>query len=611
MEGVRNNSRRRKSSFVPMLLGFLIGICIGSLAYSSMSAVLNERREGGVAAPKNGNSDQSLYGSQLGTTELQDLHALYDVNSKSQLVAALYAEIDGTSRDKLIGLIEQSVNLGHSALAFETQEILLAELARSEPELALEKTWTFAASRWSELISVVFDEWAVRSPRNALAHASDLIGALHESAMHAILDEMEEISGEQLADVGQAGGIKAIVEQRIAEDKAMELMASPSQAWDQVVHDDISDDIQEELLFKIADRWLKKGDLELLDRVYHDSPLDRFSASYPLQKRIEALVLELDPQGAWEFVLSMPIEKQRDAAASLLGTIARDDPEGAFASTFQLPTSFNRRMAQWAVLHEWAEQSPQELLDKVLDFPQEMRQDIVMRALGPIARESPEQAAEQLKLMELVLGDVDEQAAFTVVLEWVEIDPIAASKWAKESYDAESRVRARLMQRVVYALAKTDYEEALNVALAEKPHSWNFGSGLEIYVVESLVDQGEIGRAIEMLDRIRDSSLRTSLYHVGTALIESRRSKEAVELANRLPEKNQVGYLQGLVYTWLTSNPVDLVEKMPTLPTERARSEAAKRALSMKDSSFVTLTDAQVAELQGYVIEEDSSGETN
>ena len=606
MEGAGSKSTRRGHFLVQLLVGFLIGACVGTLAYFATSALLYEGREAGIVAPTSGDSNRSSLGDTTNKTELQDLHALFGASNASQLAKVLDLHVDGISRDKLIGLIDQSVELKQDSLAFEIQEALLAKLAQFDPEQALEKAWTFPASRWSKLINVVFSEWAVLSPQVALERASELTGTLRESAIHAILDEMGEISEQDLAD-----DAKTIAAHRIAEDKALELISTPAEAWEQVVRDNVRDHYQEELLLKIADRWLQEGSLDVLNRVYRDGPLEPFTTSYPLRQQIEALVVELDPQGAWEFVLSMPIEKQREAATGLLRTIARDDPEAAFELIGQLPTIWNRNSAQWAVLQEWAEQTPQELLDRILDFPQQLRQDIVLRALGSIARKSPMQAAEQLQLMKLALGDIDEESVFAVIRAWVEVDPIAASKWAKESYDVGSRVRARVMQRIVYALAQSNPEEAMTMALAEEPHSWNSGSGLEMYVIESMVYQGELEQAIEMLDRVREPSLSMSMYHLGTAFIRARKSTEAIQLADRLSEEAQVEYFESLVYAWMTSNPLDLVDKISTMPSDRVRSEIAKNVLSTKDYSTVTLTDAQIGRLEGYVIEENPTEETN
>ena len=606
MERAGSKSTRRGHFLVPLLVGFLIGACVGTLAYFATSALLYEGREAGIVAPTSGDSNRSSLGDTSDKTELQDLHALFGASNASQLAKVLDLHVNGISRDKLIGLIDQSVELKQDSLAFEIQEALLAKLAQFDPEQALEKAWTFPASRWSKLINVVFSEWAVLSPQVALERASELTGTLRESAIHAILDEMGEISEQDLAD-----DAKTIAAHRIAEDKALELISTPAEAWEQVVRDNVRDHYQEELLLKIADRWLQEGSLEILDRVYRDGPLGSFTASYPLRQQIEALVVERDPQGAWEFVLSMPIEQQRNAARGLLWTIAKEDPEAAFELIGQLPTIWNRNSAQWAVLQEWAEQTPQELLDRILDFPQQLRQDIVLRALGSIARKSPMQAAEQLQLMKLALGDIDEESVFAVIRAWVEVDPIAASKWAKESYDVGSRVRARVMQRIVYALAQSNPEEAMTMALAEKPHSWNSGSGLEMYVIESMVYQGELEQAIEMLDRVREPSLSMSMYHLGTAFIRARKSTDAIQLADRLSEEAQVDYFESLVYAWLTSNPLDLVDKISTMPSDRVRSEIAKKVLSTKDYATVTLTDAQIGRLEGYVIEENPTEETN
>ena len=203
-----------------------------------------------------------------------------------------------------------------------------------------------------------------------------------------------------------------------------------------------------------------------------------------------------------------------------------------------------------------------------------------------------------------MLGPIDEQSELAVIEEWIKTDPIAASKWVVLTMEEDSRSRARGMQRIVYRIAQSDPETALSLALAEEPHAWNSNSGLETYVVESLVAQGEIEKAIEILGRVRESAQRMSFYHVGTGLIELGRSADAIQLADRLSEDVQVAYLGSLVYRWLTRSPVDLVDKISTLPSDRARTEVSRRALSMIDSPFVSLTAAQIERLESYIGED-------
>lgn len=594
-----SDSVRHGSSLRQIVGGLLVGVIIGLVAYIVVTSEPDDSAKKMYMA--GGIEDRKGEYPRRANLELATEFLEFPESDDPSQFIPLYAKLEETGHEELVQLIQVSRNLEPSSLAFELQQVLLGRLARVDPVTALEETWNFKGSKWTELIRVVFAEWAVLNLEDALTAACSLNGVLRVSAVDAILNVEGELHEEKLANMPITSGIESILERRIAEDMALGLLENPELAWKSVARDGVADEQQEELFLRIADEWLQSGSFDVLDHVYDDGLGDPFSASYELRHKIETLVAERNPERAFEYILGMPTPKQRAAAYGFLRQLAEIDPDTAFEYASRLSTRWNQKQSQRAVLGVWARQSPQELLEKVMFFPQELRQDVVFYALGSIARQSPDQAAMQLQKMEITLGAIDEQSVLAIVDEWVKVDPIEASRWAKQSYEAGSRVRARMMERVVYQLALTDAEEAIKLAVAEKPHSWHMGDVLETQVIDALVDQGELDLAIEMLQHVRESGLSMSFYYVGSLLIESGQSTEAIQLAKGLSEEKQVSYLTSLVYGWMNRNPVDLLNKISTLPSERAMSEVAKQAISRKNSSWTTLTDAQVERLQAYV----------
>lgn len=600
MKRVNGNTAESRVSQRQLFIGILVGAAISVLSFVVITTILDNLRSTSPTSGQGENRDNRFVSGSNTARQYDFLNGVAE-SDLSHLTPFFYTQLDEVEAEELLSHVRQSAEMDPTALLIEAQDLLVGRLARSHPEQALKETWKFPVSRWIDLIGIVFGEWASSNPQDAFTNASNLSGALRESAVLAILDQLGDPSIEEIEVLTQESGIQSIVDRRIAEEKALSLLDRPDEAWNLVVQDNVDNRDQEALLLKIADKWLQSGQFEVLRHLY--GPYSPFFVNTRFQTKVESLVAERDLRGAVDYLSTIPVGEQRILASRLLSKLAEEDYELAFQSASKHPLSWERRSAQWAVIGVWASKNPQELLQRTLEFPQELRQSIVLAAIRSIARETPANAAKQLQQVRAMLGSIDEQSELAVIEEWIKTDPMAASKWVVLTMDEGSRSRARGMQRIVYRIAQDDPETALSLALAEEPHAWNSKSGLETYVVESLVAQGEIEKAIEILGRVRESAQRMSFYHVGTGLIELGRSTDAIQIADRLSEDVQVAYLGSLVYTWLTRSPVDLVDKISTLPSDRARTEVSRKALSMIDSPFVTLTAAQVDRLESYVAE--------
>lgn len=600
MKRANGNSPESHGSQRQLFTGILVGAAISVLSFVVITNILDNLRSTSSTSSQGENRDNRFVSGSNTARQYDFLSGVAESDS-SHLTPFFYAQSDEVEAEELLSHVRQSVEMDPTALLIEAQDLLMGRLARSDPEQAFKETWKFPVSRWTDLIGVVFGEWASSNPQDAFTNASNLSGALRESAVLAILDQLGDPSIEEIGVLTQENGIQSIVDRRIAEERALSLLDRPDVAWNMVVQDNVDNRDQEALLLKIADKWLQSGQFDVLRHLYgRQSP---FFVNIGFQTKVESLVAERDLKGAVDYLSTLPVDEQRVLTSTLLSRLAQHDHEQAFEFASMPSQILMRKSAQWAVIGVWASKNPQDLLQRTLEFPQELRQSVVSAAIRSIARESPANAAKQLQRARAMLGSIDEQSELAVIEEWIKIDPMAASKWAVLAMEEGSRSRARGMQRIVYRIAQDDPETALSLALAEEPHAWNSKSGLETYVVESLVAQGEIEEAIEILGRVRESAQRMSFYHVGTGLIELDRSTDAIQIADRLSEDVQVAYLGSLVYTWLTRSPVDLVDKISTLPSDRARTEVSRKALSMIDSPFVTLTDAQVDRLESYVAE--------
>jgi len=151
---------------------------------------------------------------------------------------------------------------------------------------------------------------------------------------------------------------------------------------------------------------------------------------WPLPRLAESETRKAELLAARETALQIEDPRQRNAAmARVCYQWAEFDPRGAIehALAWQLeevPGLFENLALQWAsadlpAARAWAETQP----------PSEFRSELVMRIGFALAQNDPEAAARYV-VRETAPGPIQTEAAITVLHQWLQRDPDAASAWA-------------------------------------------------------------------------------------------------------------------------------------------------------------------------------------
>ena len=378
MKRANGNSLDSRGSQQQLFIGISVGAAIAVLSFVVITNLRDNLRGTSPASSQSENSDKRFV-TESNTARQNDLLSGVAESDSSHLTPFFYVQLDEIEVEELFSHVRQSAEMAPTASLIEAQDLLMGRLARFDPKQALKETWQFPVSRWIDLIGVVFGEWGSLNPQDAMSAASTLSGTLRESAVFEILDQMGEHSIEDTGVLEQERGIQSIVDRWIAEEKALSLLDRPDEAWNMVVQDNVDNRDQEALLLKIADKWLQLGKFEVLRHLY--GPQSPFFINTGFQTKIESLVAERDLQGAVDYLSTIPVGEQRILASRLLSRLAEDDHELAFQTASMPSQSLMRKSAQWAVIEVWASKNPEELLQKTLEFPQDLRQSVVSSAV--------------------------------------------------------------------------------------------------------------------------------------------------------------------------------------------------------------------------------------
>lgn len=582
--------------------GLMAGIFIGCLTFVFfIQTLIDDRKDHFVNDDRRANTHSTTNDvHSIGHALVNEMLEEEDALQRSQ---TLSDRLDNLNLDQLLTLIDQSSSLDPTYHTHALQELLFGVLAQENPKRALESIWKFPNERWNDLLVVVLGEWAIESLAEALRATKGLIGSFQESAVRVILAELDVEDYASVLNIAKSIGMESIAEKYIQENQAATLLEQPRQAWNLVVHDNVRNIHQRELLVRIVDEWKKEIGFEVLDYPYDEL----YYTDAFLYGELLASVISSAPKDAFEHVLEMPLEKQNEIAPRLLGQWAETDPEAALLASDRIAMGTTRRTAISYVMYSWSLIEPHTLLEKVESIPRSMWQEAVRNGVGVLAQSDPELAAEHLERLKPFLGEIEIFTEFTTLIEgWATIDPIAALRWIDENVEKRGSRKSRLEQRVVSSLASVDPEEAMKLALAEGVYSDFEMSGAEIHVIYTLVPIGKLNSAVEMLDRVRPLSKLSAVLNIAGGMLHSDQTDRAMSLAEHVPEGQQKEFFVNLSQQWFDIDPKGFLEQLANFPSKKIQTEVARAVLRRTEFSPDYLTKEQQAQLSSYLPNADS-----
>ena len=539
-----------------------------------------------------------------------------------QMEASLRRMLLMANESLLLEYIEESneVDFLRASVRTNAQAEMLARLAEFNPRLAINRASKFPLVRQELFLSAIFERWAVLDVDAAINRVQSMSLPLSRTAIIAILHSRDDLSNRKRQTLSKNLVGNQNAESLINRFDTEEFLTEPETSWTAIVNDDISDDLQRNLLRAIAMHWfeldgpeiqskLSETDIgkEIANAILHETVskdpryalelagstnpyvhIDNRKIRQKLQRLALASWVEIEPQEAIGAILASEYEiGQYEREGLLRRTIkswAQARPQEILDSLWLLPKDFHRLAKEYATI-EVAAGSFEEAVAHVEDqtIPEMTRKEIARQMLLKWSTQDPESLLDWLDNDPEVLDFLDEYL-------WVRTGDV----WDKIPFEGPLHGLRNALQQ----LALSDPERALRVAVRQvERHRSSSMQGMDVAVI-SIVASTDLDKAVELLEAISVESQPVAYGAIAMALIEKDYEPERiVELGKRLPREDQSDFFEKSIRAWSATNPTSMYESIDLLPSAQLKAFAAETLVKYK----APLLKRQFKHLEKYV----------
>ncbi len=476
--------------------------------------------------------------------------------SKSSRDVLLYNHLANGNADFAARLFGQSQTVEPWSLRHEVQEAAVRRLAQLAPERALREIGRISGPHRHSLTSAVFEEWSVANLDAAMDEALGLDKETQRYALEGVLISRHDLSERQQIELARKLGLETVFADNLAISLAVEPIEDPEKGWMKFLEDHGGDvasltDAQSALLQHIVDSWMERGETEELARAV-DVALQTSSNSPAVQLLLES----------W----------------------AKTDPLMAFNATATIGDPDIRTQMHQAIVSAWVGSDPVAVLDSIESIPMDIQDWSKQQALEALSETFPAEAAMRLG----ILSDASKgSVAGTIVTNWATMDPQAARDWIHSAPEVED-MRWGLMYRLVNAVALDDSELAMEWALEEPVNVQWRGRALEVNVIQSVAQNGNIERAMSLAAQARDvENKQWSYVGIGNVLAHRGRIDDALSMMEEIPERFHNIYQEQVIMNWVYAEPDIALERIDSLESEGVRQTVANSLASQNSMSHM------------------------
>ena len=510
---------------------------------------------------------------------------IVELTSTTERRHALYQLLENNSDQQIVDVLERTFSIDQTDNVYSVQKILFAELARIDPEKALESMWWTERSRWGSLLDEVATHWSLNAPTEALTAFSSLKEPWKRRAIQTVFKSQGSLTEAELVEISESLDINDHFLLWKHEVALAEVVDEPRQAFDLTLNADISDLDKQRLVLQITDRWLERvgtadisAQLNLVNEVF----------PYEINSLFGFVVTEiakLNPALVWEQLTEMSREVQQRFS----GTVFRVWVEIDLDTTLQVLAN-KKYTTHMESSHNyfftlWVRAVSENFLEHFERIPESGKFRAIQIAVDHLADSSPPHEVLDLLAQLRSRGYNTLEATDSFVEHWSRKDPHAAVEWALENPE-QGRSNGKFMLGYALAqLALSDPQRAMKIALEQSSEFQ-----LERSVVMELLRQGEFDTAFAFAPQVRKHPWYSSIYNsVSKFLIYEGRTEDALALAERVEESERPKFYRDVVFPWLYSDADSLLDNLPKLESSETRSIIAAEVLrNQEDSHFLT-----------------------
>ena len=615
-------SNRSPNRFVALItIGFLVGVGCTSAVYwlfVAPSGGSSDQLVDAVVAPPSPAEIEPSAPVESSPTEasntpeppkfaVRSLDEIASMRSASEQQLALRVLLSDLNEAQVVDLLTQSQDVFEDADRQGLHFAMIQRLAHQNPSRALSLALEMDNGyNTGVFVTSIFGDWAHSNLDEAVSHARTLNQYLKRAALNAIVQERTDLSENTIRAIARDLDNEQIATSAIAQRRIEGAIEDPETTWNELAIDLQDDPENSRTISRVATAWVEESGLSVLDQIYHS--LTNTQTRDQVIRSVLAGVAQTDPEGAFNYALTLENDPFNSIASSIAGLWASFDPRAALTAAIGIEKASVRKAVAESVVRTWAFDEPKAVLESVNALPSDLQESAASAALNALTRESPKEAAGLVAAMES--GSVKTSSARSVVSVWSDRDHSAALEWILNEPGVEG-IRSDLLSSIMHTLVMIDPELAMSTALAqpidEEESGFGMfgpaGLGMEFDVISSLAFS-DVDTAIELLPQVREGPTKLMSYQaVAQSLLMKDEVDKAFNMIQQVPESDRKHVLQALSTTWAATDPKGMLKSMDRFPSQGDRSRAAV-LLVMTNQYSKSLSEEQIEEAKKHLTEE-------
>lgn len=592
-----SNGRPSLASKYTLVIGItlVVGVSLGAVAVVVFQGLITEKERARHGIHDDSFPRSSLQSPHSESTQQIDeperFREIFKHQSTIDQYTALYTNLSRATVDELKEWWSLSKEIERKSHRVTAQNAILREFAKNSPQEALRYVDDATIFETDTLLKTVFNEWAVSHLDGAIEAVPTLPAPRRNIAIEAILESRDDLSDSERRSIAAQLGNEETYLKMVSDSKASQTIAEPQQSWDTLLNDSVDDSLQLWSLAKVAEAWYAQIGFEVLSHMIAVASANKEQLLRP--------IVQLDPAGAMDYVRGVDEESDKRYLASTVAIEwARTDPRGALSAvlTIQPPSLASWLESQIAIF--WARSEPDAMIENIELISEEFRIDTLESAFSMLADKDPMGAIERLSSVEHYVGNTS-SIVRSILFRWANQEPDAAADWVLNTYPKEDPQRRTLTETVLRFFAHRDPNKAFEFAIAQ-PVSFA-GIGLEVIVMQSITQDGDIDLAKKLLPRVRGDDTKAYVHSlIGGAMVKQSKFDQVLDFGLELSESEQPQYYESVLSDWARKDPKNLLATLKGLPSDSFKSTAAF-LLVLNNEHRPVLTDDQIENAKTFL----------
>ncbi|MXW52530.1 MAG: hypothetical protein F4X44_09075 [Gammaproteobacteria bacterium] len=605
-------------SCVLIAIACLLGMGCSSTDYWLLAATGNHGQSAEAATPSSSTENEPITHEQSSPADIssvsvstsstvRSLEDILRIKSLSEQQLALHIFLSELDEAQVVDLLARSQAVFPDTHRYELQFPIIQRLAHQNPSRALTRVLgMYTGYDYMRAVTNVFREWAHSNINEAVSRARTLDPMPKGLALNAIVNTRMDLPESTLRAIALDLGNEKVAISAIAQRRIEEAITEPEKAWNEWAIHLLEGAENTEIVARIGTVWIEKSGLSVLDRIYQS--LADTKSKRPVIHSLLEQIAQSDPEGAFNFALTIESDLHNSIVRKLGGIWAESDPRAALETIAGIEREEVRNAAADAVVGAWAQSRPREMLESLDSLPADLQETVSKIAVSALTREFPEEAAQFVAAMES--SPLKTSSAKSVASAWSRRDLNAALEWILDDPGIEE-IRSTLLFSIMgRLLVDADPLLAMTTVLAQAIEGYESDLGLngtkeeiELEVISALA-KSNLELAIDLLPQLHEGRTRFAAFkEIAGKLIEDEEIDRAFSLAEQIAEFDIQNFHIALAAAWAESDLGELLNSMDRFAPEELKSKVSFMLLD--DSRYRgSLSDEQVLDVRRHLTNE-------